>query len=133
MKLTESAKLKKILKYAKEESFLSEILENEIIAAYNKRGVKAVNILKNNKLFKIILNDTYYLWEVEGETQSYLVFNSHYCECKDFSIRVIKKGEKEPCYHLLAKIIGEKIGHYTEKQISHKEYQRMIDLRYQSN
>ncbi|MHA1399143.1 MAG: hypothetical protein ACTSQE_02155 [Candidatus Heimdallarchaeaceae archaeon] len=124
-------KLQEILLYVKEEGSLTEILENEIIYAFGGRGEKAVNVLKEKRLQKLVLNDNFCLWKVKGLTNSYIIINSHYCECRDFSIRVINRKEDEPCYHLLAKVIGEKTGNYTIQHLTNREYVQILNDLYE--
>jgi len=119
-------KLDKLIDLIQNEGTLSEILENEIESLYGKTGVKAFNILKENKLHKHVLNEKIAIWEVEGKSQNYLIVENNFCECTDYQIRVLFRGEKHLCYHLLAKIIGEKLHHYNIKKISDKEYDDLI-------
>ena len=115
----DNEKLELLLELIKKEGKLSEITENEIMSLFENRGEKAINILKEQKLHKHILNEKLAIWEVEGKSQNY-------CECTDFQIRVLSRGEKTLCYHLLAKIMGENLHLYNIKKISNKEYDELI-------
>jgi len=37
-----------------------------------------------------------------GDEEDYLIIPHTYCSCPDFRIRVLLRGEKKHCYHLLA-------------------------------
>lgn len=124
--ISDNEKLSELLKLIKEEGALSEITENEIISSFESRGEKAVKALRENKIHKLILNERIAIWEVEGTSGSYILIENNYCECKDFQIRVLRRGEKTLCYHLLAKIIAEELQLYNLKKISNEEYDRLI-------
>ena len=127
--LSDNEKLVQLIKLIKAEGNLSEITENEIISLFESRGEKAVKTLRENKLHKLILNEDIAIWEVEGSTGRYILIDNNYCECKDFQIRVLSRGEKTLCYHLLAKIIGEELQHYNLKKISNEEYDQLLNDR----
>jgi predicted nucleic acid-binding Zn finger protein len=124
--ISDNDKLNELLKLIKAEGALSEIAENEIISSFESRGEKAVKALRENKLHKLILNERIAIWEIEGTTGSYILIGNNYCECKDFQIRVLRRGEKTLCYHLLAKIIGEELQDYNLKKISNEDYDKLI-------
>ncbi len=124
--IDEKKKLDKLIKLIQKEGTLSEIAENEMISLFEDRGEKAFNILKQNKLHKYVLNEKIAIWEVEGKNQSYLIIKDNFCECTDYQIRVLSRGEKTLCYHLLAKIIGDNLHHYNIKKLSSKEYDDLI-------
>ena len=118
--------LKKLLTLLTKKEELSEAAENEIIAYFDSRGEKAAQILKERKLHKIHLNDKLAIWEVEGKSKNYIIIDNTFCECTDFQIRVLSREEKTLCYHLLAKIIGEKLELYNLKEINDEEYNEML-------
>ena len=122
-------KLEKLMKLIEQEEGLSEITENEILAHFELRGEKAVKILKENRLHKLLLSKNLFLWEVEGKSKNYLIINSTFCECRDFQIRVLGREEKSICYHLLAKIIGEKLKLYDSRKLSEIEYEKILESR----
>ncbi len=122
----EEKSLQIVLENIKEQKNLTETLENEILCYFDSKGEKIVNILKKQELFKLKLNEKLYLWEVKGRNKSYLIIDSSFCECTDFAIRVIQKGERKYCYHVLAKIIGEQMQLYKEYTISIAEYEKKI-------
>ena len=92
--ISDNEKLSKLLKLIKAEGTMSEIAENEIISSFESRGEKAVKTLRENKLIKLILNERVAIWEVEGSSGNYILIDNNYCECKDFQIRVLRRGEK---------------------------------------
>lgn len=124
--LSDNEKLVKLIKLIKEEGTLSDITENEIISLFESRGEKAVKALRENRLHKLILNERIAIWEIEGTSGNYILIDNNYCECKDFQIRVLSRGEKTLCYHLLAKIIGEELQHYNLKKVSDEDYNQII-------
>ncbi|TFG09732.1 hypothetical protein EU534_01820 [Candidatus Heimdallarchaeota archaeon] len=122
----ENAKLDVLIELIRDEGSLSEIAENEMISLFENRGEKAFDVLKENKLHKYVLNEKLAIWEVEGKSRNYLIINNNFCECTDYQIRVLSRGEKTLCYHLLAKIIGEKLHHYNIKKLTAEEYDEII-------
>jgi predicted nucleic acid-binding Zn finger protein len=124
--IDEKKKLDELVKLIQNEGKLSEIAENEMISLFDNRGEKAFKVLKENKLHKHIINEKIAIWEVEGKSQNYLIIEDYFCECTDYQIRVLSRGEKTLCYHLLAKIIGEQLHHYSIKKLSTKEYDDLI-------
>jgi predicted nucleic acid-binding Zn finger protein len=127
--LSDNEKLKKLFTLIKKEEELSEIAENEIISLFNSRGENAAKILKENKLHKMLLSGDLILWEVEGRSRNYIIIDDNFCECTDFQVRVLGREEKTLCYHLLAKIIGEKLELYDSKEITDKEYDKLLESR----
>lgn len=125
----EKAKLDVLMKLIQDEGELSEIAENEMISLFENRGEKAFDVLKKNKLHKYVLNEKLAIWEVEGKSQNYLIIDENFCECTDYQIRVLSRGEKTLCYHLLAKIVGEKLHHYNIKKLTTEEYEELISSR----
>lgn len=123
---SESKFLIEIFNFIKKETILSEAAENEIISAFGSRGEKAVRVLKEKKLLKLVLTEEIELWEVEGTRKNYLIIDNNFCECKDFQIRSLSRGTNIMCYHLLAKMIGEKISSYVEKTIKSDDYDLLL-------
>lgn len=122
----EKKKLDKLIKLVQKEGHLSEIAENEMISLFENKGEKAFKVLNENKLHKYVLNEKIAIWEVEGKSKNYLIIEDNFCECTDYQIRVLSRGEKTLCYHLLAKIIGDMLHHYNIKKLSAKEYDDLI-------
>jgi len=122
-------KLKKLMQLIEKEEGLSEITENEILSYFDLRGEKAVKVLKEKRLHKLLLRENMFFWEVEGKSKNYIIINSTFCECADFQIRVLGREEKSICYHLLAKIIGEKLNLYDTKNLSELEYEKILESR----
>lgn len=108
---------------------LTEVLENEILSVFDSRGENAVKVLKENNLQKLILDENISIWEVKGRSKNYIVIENNYCECTDFQFRVLRKGQKTLCYHLLAKIIGEKLEVFNTRYLSTDEYNRILEQR----
>ena len=127
--LSDDEKLVKLFTLIKKEEELSEITENEIISIFNARGEKAAKILKEKKLHKLYLSEDMVLWEVEGRSRNYIIIEDNFCECTDFQVRVLGREEKSLCYHLLAKIIGEKLELFDSKELTDEEYDKMLESR----
>ncbi|MHA1687319.1 MAG: hypothetical protein ACTSYD_13090 [Candidatus Heimdallarchaeaceae archaeon] len=126
------AVLQQIIALIKKSGKLNEIAENELLAYFGKRGENAIRALKEKRLVKLVITSKIALWEVSGkQEESYLIIDNDFCECKDFQIRVIGRGERHYCYHILTKIIGEKTGLYTTKELSPQEYAQMIEKRFE--
>lgn len=127
--VSDEKKLQTLLSLLKKEKTLTEVAENEILSYFESRGEKAVDVLKEQKLSKLILDEKFNLWEVEGKSKNYLIIEDNFCECTDFQIRVLRKGKKTMCYHLLAKTIGEKLNIFNIKNLSAEEYNTLIENR----
>ncbi|NPD89371.1 MAG: hypothetical protein HGN29_11660 [Asgard group archaeon] len=127
--LSDNEKLTKLISLLKKEEELSEIAENEIISVFNSRGEKAAKILKEKKLHKLVLSNDMEFWEIEGKSKKYIIIDENFCECTDFQVRVLGREEKTLCYHLLAKIIGEKFELYDSKELTDEEYDQLLESR----
>lgn len=127
--LSDNEKLTKLFSLIIKEEELSEIAENEIISLFDSRGEKAAKILKEKKLHKLVLDENIVLWEVEGKSKKYIIIDENFCECTDFQVRVLGREEKTLCYHLLAKIIGEKFELHDSKGLTDKEYDKLLESR----
>ena len=121
--------LKDLFKLIKSEENFSEITENEIISLFKSRGENAAKILKEKKLHKLMLDGKTSIWEVEGRNKNYIIIEDNFCECTDFQIRVLNRGERLFCYHLLAKIIGEKLKIYDVRGLTDEEYNELLKLK----
>jgi predicted nucleic acid-binding Zn finger protein len=127
--LSDNKKLEKLFSLIKKEEELSEIAENEIISLFESKGEKAAKILKEKKLHKLVLDEDMVLWEVEGRSKNYIIIDDNFCECTDFQVRVLGRDEKTLCYHLLAKIIGDKFELYDSKTLTDEEYDKLLESR----
>jgi predicted nucleic acid-binding Zn finger protein len=61
-------------------------------------------------------------WIVVGKSRDYRVLSQVYCDCEDFYINVIVKREADLCYHILAKILAEALGAFSEIRIDDMRY-----------
>jgi len=125
--ISDNQLLKELLKLIKNEEEFSEVIENEIISYFESRGEKAAKVLKEKKLHKLILDTDTSIWEVEGKSKNYTIIEDNFCECTDFQIRVLNRGERLFCYHLLAKIIGEKLKIYDTRELTDEEYNEFLE------
>jgi len=127
MKLQEEEIIKKIIAFARKEKGLTEAVENEILAYFGDKGSKVVDVLKNKRLYKLSITKKLNLWLVGGKDKDYLIIDNNFCECHDFQIRVLMKRERNYCYHLLAKIIGEALKIYDTRVMTAEEYEKLIE------
>ena len=127
--LSDKEKLAKLFTLIRKEAELSEITENEIISLFDSKGEKAAKILKEKKLHKLAIDKDMYIWEVEGRSRKYIVIDDNFCECTDFQVRVLGREEKTLCYHLLAKIIGEKLELFDSIELTDEEYDKLLESR----
>lgn len=56
-------------------------------------------------------------WIVVGKTRDYRVLSQIYCDCEDFYINVIVKRDADLCYHILAKILADALGGFSEIRV----------------
>lgn len=126
---SDEKKLAELLAIIGKEKSLTEVFENEIISIFDSSGENAVKVLKENNLKKLILDEDISIWEVKGRSKTYIVIENNFCECTDFQFRVLRKGQKTLCYHLLAKIIGEKLEVFNTKYLSADEYNQILEQR----
>jgi len=124
--------LKSLNKLLEKENSLSLNLEKAVNKKYKKMGGNAIKLLKQKKLHKLLIQDELVFWEVEGRQKHYIILDNFFCECADFQVRVLKRREKNLCYHILAKIIGEKLGLFDVKRLSSEDYSEMIELKIKS-
>ena len=126
---SDEKKLAELLAIIGKEKNLTEVLENEIISVFDSRGENAVKILKENNLQQLVLDENISIWEVKGRSKTYIIIENNFCECTDFQFRVLRKGQKALCYHLLAKIIGEKLEVFNTRHLSDEEYDQILKQR----
>ncbi|MHA1344919.1 MAG: hypothetical protein ACTSVO_08080 [Candidatus Heimdallarchaeaceae archaeon] len=126
---SDEKKLTELLTIIGKEKRLTEVLENEILSIFNTRGENAIKVLKENNLKKLILDEIISIWEIMGRSKTYIVIENNFCECTDFQFRVLRKGQKTLCYHLLAKIIGERLEIFDIRHLSTDEYDKMLEKR----
>jgi predicted nucleic acid-binding Zn finger protein len=56
-------------------------------------------------------------WIVVGKSRDYRVLSQVYCDCEDFYINVIVKRDAALCYHILAKILADALGAFSEIRV----------------
>ena len=125
--MNDISKVQLLLNQIEKEKDLSQKVEEIVLKNFPKIGSNAINLLKEKKLHKIIVEKDLELWEVEGRSKSYIIIDDNFCECTDFQIRVLKRRQKQLCYHLLTKIVGKTLKLYDIKRISNEDYSSLID------
>ena len=66
-------------------------------------------------------------WIVVGKARDYRVLSEVYCDCDDFYINVIVKRSADLCYHILAKILAEALGVFSEIRVDDMMYDTLRD------
>ncbi len=66
-------------------------------------------------------------WVVVGKSRDYRVLSEVYCDCEDFYINVIVKRTAELCYHILAQILANALGTYSEIRVDDMRYDTLSD------
>ncbi len=66
-------------------------------------------------------------WIVVGKARDYRVLSEVYCDCDDFYINVIVKRSADLCYHILAKILAEALGVFSEICVDDMMYDTLRD------
>ncbi len=86
-----------------------EMLDN-LKVAYGKRLEKALKTIEEERVHKYIFEPSNkIIWVVTGNERDYWIIPDIYCNCNDFYINVVSKHKYDVCYHLLAKILSERL------------------------
>ncbi|MFX0170174.1 MAG: hypothetical protein ACFE89_12600 [Candidatus Hodarchaeota archaeon] len=64
-------------------------------------------------------------WIVVGKSRDYRVLSQIYCDCEDFYINVIVKRDADLCYHILAKILADALGIFSELRVDDMMYETL--------
>ncbi len=64
-------------------------------------------------------------WVVVGKSRDYRVLSEVYCDCEDFYINVIVKRSADLCYHILATILAEGLGTFSEIRVDDMMYDQL--------
>lgn len=104
--------------------------EEKLIQVFGERGRKALKAVVSRRVKKYILKPSNRIrWIVIGKEEEYLVIPLvKYCSCKDFFFYVMT-GEAYACYHLLAQMIAELSGLFSEVKESDEVYDKVIASR----
>ncbi|MFX1563702.1 MAG: hypothetical protein ACFFDP_10415 [Promethearchaeota archaeon] len=65
-------------------------------------------------------------WIVVGKNRDYRVLSDIYCDCEDFYVNVIVKRRAEFCYHILAKILAEALGAFSDVNVDDMMHDTLI-------
>ncbi len=66
-------------------------------------------------------------WVVIGKSRDYRVLSEIYCDCEDFYINVIVKRTVDFCYHILAQILAQALGTFSEIHVDDMRYDALRD------
>ncbi len=94
------------------EKGISYDLYKSLLLAYGKRGEKAFNYLKEDRVKKYLD-----FFVIVGEEE--YVVEDEFCTCNDFQINL--KG-RAPCAHILALKLSKLLGHYKEFDLYYIDY-----------
>lgn len=90
---------------------------------YGERFWKALLAVANVWVKKYIFEPSgREAWVVVGKSRDYRVLSEIYCDCEDFYINVIVKRKIDRCYHILAQILAEALGTYSEIRLDDMRY-----------
>jgi predicted nucleic acid-binding Zn finger protein len=114
--MSENSEIKKlhlICRKAKKEGKLSGKNLNELHDVFGQRFIKALDVLKTNRVKKYIFKPgSKIVWVVIGRERDYLVIpEADFCTCDDFYFRVLDR-KVHFCYHLIAQKIACCLGWY---------------------
>jgi predicted nucleic acid-binding Zn finger protein len=88
-----------------------------------ERFWKALQAVANDLVKKYVFGPSgRAVWIVVGKTREYPVLSEIYCDCEDFYINVIVKRRADVCYHILAKILAEALGVFSEVTVDDMSY-----------
>ena len=84
---------------------------------------KALKAVANDLVKKYIFEPSgREAWIVVGKSRDYRVLSEIYCDCEDFYINAIVKRSTDLCYHILAKILAETLGVFSEIRVDDMMY-----------
>ena len=107
MKSNEINSLKSLIALESVDEKLLEVLKK----SFGKRLEKAMLTIKEERVHKYIFEPSNrVVWIVTGNERDYWIIPDIYCNCNDFYINVVSKNKYDACYHLLAKVLSEKLG-----------------------
>jgi predicted nucleic acid-binding Zn finger protein len=90
---------------------------------FGDRFWKALQAVANDLVKKYIFEPSGRdAWIIVGKTRDYRVLSEVYCDCDDFYINVIVKRNASLCYHILAKILAEALGVFSEIRVDDMMY-----------
>jgi predicted nucleic acid-binding Zn finger protein len=111
--------------------FLSMKNSSDPLSYYKVFGSRfnaAWTILKENRVYRIIPENSLIYWVVRGDTSDYVVYpNSCYCSCTDYYIHVIN-GEASNCKHLIAQKLAESLYKYKTIQLDKSENKKFCTI-----
>ena len=84
----------------------------KIKTVYGKRLERALNTIEGDRVHKYIFEPSNrIIWVVTGNERDYWIIPDIYCNCNDFYMNVVSKKKYDACYHLLAKVLAERLDH----------------------
>lgn len=98
---------------------------------YGDRFIRALELVNSRRIIKFrFIPSGIERWVVIGMHDEYLIFPRIFCQCSDFYLSVVIRGDIDACYHLLAQTISEAVGNYEEKVFDDSNYVRVMSKFY---
>jgi len=120
--------LESTLKSIKKHHFISGSDLQVLSQHFGDRFWKALQAVAKDLVKKYIFEPSgREAWVVVGKSRDYRVLSEVYCDCEDFYINVIVKRTVELCYHILAQIIAEALGTFSEIRVDDMMYDTLRD------
>ena len=77
---------------------------------YGKKIDKALSTIDGERVHKYVFEPSNKIvWIVTGNERDYWIIPDIYCNCNDFYMNVVSKNKYDACYHLLAKVLAERL------------------------
>ena len=115
--------LVKALKDVKRRKYLTGPLLVELNRLCSDRFWKAIKAVANDLVKRYVFEPSgRETWIVVGKNRDYRVLSEIYCDCEDFYINVIVKRSVDFCYHILAQILAEALGTFSELRVDDMKY-----------
>jgi len=91
--------------------------------SFGKRFERALETMEEERVHKYIFEPSNrVVWIVTGTERDYWIIPDIYCNCNDFYMNVVTKSKYDACYHLLAKVISERLENYRTWNLKDDKY-----------
>ncbi len=119
--------LEKIFQEVKQDKKFSLNHLKYLVEEFNDRFWKALQTFLSKGVKKYVFTPTKrIIWIVVGKRKDYLILSNLYCPCEDFYLSVVLRKTAKMCYHLLAKVLAEKLDYYEELTVEDERFDKLM-------